>query len=136
MKKVLFLLTIAILAVSCNRSEAVLFASKTQVNAQCPMVVDEITTLKNVVYDIGEPFFIYNYTINETICPMSAVKDQIETLAENVKSTIDVPANQVFLAACANANVKILYQYSGSESGEMCWITYDPNNKTTTVKRE
>ena len=136
MKKVLFLLTIAILAVSCNRSEAVLFASKTQVNAQCPMVVDEITTLKNVVYDIGDPFFIYNYTINETICPMSAVKDQIETLAENVRTTIDAPANQVFLAACANANVMILYQYSGSESGEMCWITYDPNNKTTTVKRE
>ena len=67
---------------------------------------------------------------------MSAVKDQIETLAENVKSTIDAPANQVFLAACAKANVQILYQYSGSESGEMCWITYDPNNKTTTVKRE
>lgn len=116
MKKVLLLLTIVIFAVSCNRSEVVLFASKTQLNAQCPMVVDETTTLKNVVYDIGEPFFIYNYTINETICPMSAVKDQIETLAESIKSAIDVPANQAFLAACANANVQILYQYSGSES--------------------
>lgn len=136
MKKVLLLLAIAIFAVSCNQGETVLFVSKTQTNAQCPMVVDEIATLKNVVYDIGDSFFIYNYTINETICSMSAVKNQIETLAENIKSSVDVPANQVFLAACVKANVKVLYQYSGSESGEMCWITYDPNNKTTTVKRD
>lgn len=136
MKKLLFVLAAVIFAASCKSGESVLFASKTQINSECPTVIDEITTLKNVVYGIGDPVFIYNYTIDETKCPMSLIKEQIEVLAEQIKSGMDHPDMQAFLDACKKANVYVLYQYSGSESGEMCWISYYPNSKEVKIKRE
>lgn len=135
MKKVLLLLVVAIAAISCNRSESVLYATRVQIENQCPMVVDEITTLKNVSYNINDQFFIYNYTIDESKCPMSVIKDQIDQIAENIKSTISNPLNKEFLEACINANVSIMYKYNGNESGETCLIIYYPKSKEMEIRR-
>lgn len=129
-------LSVVFIATACYRNESILLVAQKTVNSQCPKVIDKITTLKNVQYNINDRFFVYNYTIDETKCPMSEIKKKLDILANNVKSMLDTPENRAFLEACINAEVLVLFQYSGSESSEMCWITYYPKIKEVKIKRD
>lgn len=134
MKKVILLLFAVCAFTACSR-ESVLLATKMQTNLQCPITVDGITTLEKVVYDIGSSVFLNIYTIDESQCPMSLIRDQLETLAENIKTANHAPGNEKFLKACKRAQVKIMYQYCGSETNDMCWITYFPETDTVSIKQ-
>lgn len=129
MKKLLLLIATIFLMASCNSGEVVLLQVKKQLNSQCPMVVDEITTLKNVEYEPGDMCFIYNYTIDETKCPMSTIKERKDVLAENIKAQNSNSANKTLMDVCIKADVFIIYQYTGSESGEKCAIEYYPKTQ-------
>ena len=134
MKKLLVFLAVAIAAVSCNKSESILVTSRIGANAQCPMVVDYLTTLTSVEYDAGDPNFVYNYTIDESQCPISVIKTQADTIADNIAAAIrTVPDSKIILDACVDANVVILYKYKGSESGDGFRIYYDPSDSHTRV---
>lgn len=139
-KLLLSFAVVLITGISCSQGEALLLAAKMQANAQCPMMVDEFTTLENVKYEMGDSFFVYNYSIDETKCPMAVIEAQSEVLAESIKNSLESKMGdlsvQSLLKTCIKENVKILYQYSGSESGTTCRIIYSPKDKTMTIQHQ
>lgn len=103
-------------------------------NKECPMQLDEVTTLENVEYIKGVSVN-YNNTINETWLSMSFIEENIDLFAESIVEdlTSGDPDLEEFIEACKNRNVVIIYNYRGSESGRTCSITYNPNTKTTST---
>lgn len=139
MKKIIFLFaTILLLSTSCTRQkyQAALLATMNEINKECPMYIDEVTTCSGTDYSIGSPYFTYNYTIDEDVCPMSLIVYAIDEIAQNVKSSIVSITTEDFLEACIKADVMIRFQYTGNTSGEWCSVIYNPTTEETETVTE
>lgn len=136
MKK-LFLLLAALLCISTSFGQKqvfAMFAVKTEINAQCPMVIDELTTLQSADYHLRSKYFTYNYSINEEMCSISLLKENLGLIAERIPAILEeIPDSEAFITACINANVEIMFKYTGDRSGESCCIIYNPKTRTTTT---
>lgn len=131
MKKFLFLFAAAMmLLVSCNTSDAKMEALATVANAQCPMAVDEATTLTSIEYGAGTLF--YNYTIDEERIPLEALDAGLEQVANNMKAALDLPQSKELVEACKNAHADVHYLYKGNQSGKSVGVTYNPSSDITT----
>ena len=133
MKKLFLFLIVAILATSCNINEIILLEVRDEKNKQYPLVAAEGMTMENVIYEIGDEYFIFNISIDETKHPMWAIKACGEELAQDLKATIESTEDNSFIDALIDAEVAVVFQYLGSTSGEGISVTYYPATQEYTV---
>lgn len=91
-------------------------------NAQCPMTVDELTTMKYV--EIKNNTFSYVYNIDESMASMQDLKLQQAQLRTNIRQTFSDVAIAMFVQQLAIAEYNLEYRYVGSSSGEELSIIF------------
>ena len=123
--------------VSCVGSATQLIIARDLLNAQCPMVVDDYTTLQEVLYTSGNSFFQYSYIIDESKCDMDVIIESLSDIAEGIRMLVEAPSNSEFIEACINTRVNaLIFQYTGNSSGRKCQVIYDPMTRTITMEKD
>ena len=99
----------------------------TSTNAQCPIQVDELTTLSSASLE-GDNF-VYNYSIDESSISMTSIEENRESIKANLKQTLSGsdPTIKQMVSVCKNADTGILYRYVGDISGNVCIIKFSPS---------
>lgn len=99
----------------------------TSTNAQCPMQVDELTTLSSASLE-GDNF-VYNYSIDESSISMASIEENRESIKANLKQVLSGsdPTIKQMVSVCKNADTGILYRYVGDISGNVCIIKFSPS---------
>ncbi|WP_455590406.1 hypothetical protein [Bacteroides sp.] len=117
---VLFALT------SCQQAKQKVFElASEQVNKECPMTIDEMTTLDSTSYAGEGNMFTYFYTLSG-VADDSAIVEQMKaelekTLPETIKNTEDMKIYR-------ESDVTIKYVYLSKKSGqELLQITVTPD---------
>lgn len=148
MKKIVLLLLSLVLFVSCaNRdeqsskssdskenksssSEAVLEAKEkleeetSLFNQSLPQQVDEITTCVSCKFDGKD--VIYEYVVDESYATISQLKNNKDVLRSNLKSIWDeYPAMKEMKKRLQTVGGKVVYKYSGSDTGEKMVINIE-----------
>ncbi len=134
MKKSLLLLLLSIFVVclpACkNEKEQAVDELKTvcaQVNAECPMQVDEYTIWTST--ELTDTDFVYNYTAldpegYDIIEVITSVQDEFRSeLAKNIKRNKDFKHLQELLV---KAGYGVKYLYTSQSTGEQFAITFSP----------
>lgn len=139
MKKIL-LLVVAMLSFATSFAQSsVLLETKKAINDECPMQLDEMTTVSSAQYQSGDPYFYYNYTINEESCPIALLKSSQEVMDLLVESTVamieNIPDSKLFLDACIKARADLVFRFTGDKSRETLSIIYYPKTKKAAIKR-
>lgn len=96
-------------------------------NAQCPMQVDEATTLSSASLEGSN--FVYNYSLDENSVSIEALKQNKTVLKANIKQTLFAPDPIVkqMVDLCKEANIGLLYRYVGEVSGNVCVVKFAPS---------
>ena len=139
MKKIL-LLVVAMLSFATSFAQSsVLLETKSTINADCPMKLDEMTTISSAQYQAGDAYFYYNYTIDEEYCPIALLKSSQEVMDMLVESTVamleSIPDSDLLLDACIKAHADLVFRFTGDKSRESLSIIYYPKTKKAAIKR-
>ena len=127
MKKLLPLSYIAIcMFVACQQPKPEVFEiASREVNRQCPMIIDEVTTLDSTRYLKGENTFIYYYTLTGN----ADNPETSESTFENLKETIpDLIKENREMEIYRNNKVTIVYVYLSerTQQRQLC-LTITPD---------
>lgn len=95
------------------------------INAQCPMVVDELTTMQCV--EINDDTFSYVYNVDESLISMNDLKQQQALLKSSLQQTFSDATVAMFIQQLAIAGYDLEYRYVGSLSGEETSIVFTNN---------
>lgn len=138
MKKVIFFLSIMMLTLaSCGSkgSNAKLKVMAEQANAMCPMPVDQVTTLTSVDYNESSNDFIYTYSYDEVLLPLSGLKENADVLAQQIIGTLTTnPQTQELIEMLNEADADLIYTYVGNEGGGEFSIVIDPATSEYKIK--
>lgn len=139
MKKILLLAVAMLGFATAFAQSSVLLETKRTINADCPMKLDEMTTISSVQYQAGDSYFYYNYTIDEEYCPITLLKSSQQVLDALVESTVamidSIPDSELFLDACIKAHADLVFRFTGNKSRETLSIIYYPKTKKAAIKR-
>ena len=126
MKKIILFISVLFLVVSCSNQESVVAEAAREADKACPKTVDFATTMDRVMYTHGD--LVYNFTVNDDIIPMKDLDAKIEQLSTNIEAAMRLPQTKPLLEACKDADVDIVYNYRGSNSGRSIEVIYNPNS--------
>ena len=139
MKKILLLVVAMLCFATSFAQSSVLLETKRTINADCPMKLDEMTTISSVQYQAGDSYFYYNYTIDEEYCPITLLKSSQQVMDALVESTVamidSIPDSELFLDACIKARADLVFRFTGDKSRETLSIIYYPKTKKAAIKR-
>lgn len=99
----------------------------TSTNAQCPMQVDEYTTLSSAALEGN--YFVFNYSIDENMVPIESIEQNEAAVKATLQEAIASPDPMMkqMIKVCKNANTGLKYRYVGDISGSACVITLEPS---------
>lgn len=105
----------------------VLEINVTSTNAQCPMQVDEYTTLSSAALEGN--YFVFNYSIDENMVPIESIEQNEAAVKATLQEAIASPDPMMkqMIKVCKNANTGLKYRYVGDISGSACVITFEPS---------
>lgn len=137
MKKVLTLISLLLMfvAVSCDNTDSALTEMAKLANEKCPLQIDYLTTMDKVEYDPASKRYIYYYTIDDNVLPMTSLMQNSKTLAENIKNQLNNPSEEMEkeLEALKAADAIIEYYYTGENTGKSFYIRYNPEDKNCVI---
>lgn len=96
----------------------------TSTNVQCPMQVDEATTLSSVSLEGGD--FVYNYSTDENSVSIEALEQNKAAIKAEIKQTLSVqdPLTKRIISICKEANAGIVFRYVGNVTGKACIVKF------------
>lgn len=84
---------------------------------QTPMVVDGVTTLKDVTLENMR--FLFSYEVNDSVVDMDALEQNKDAMRQNILMTSSSdPVTGMLKQRCDQAGVKLTYRYVGKKSGK------------------
>lgn len=107
--------------------DEVLEINVTSTNAQCPMQVDEYTTLSSAALEGN--YFVFNYSIDENMVPIESI-EQNEAAVKATLEAITSPdpiMEQMIKVTARMPKRGLKYRYVGDISGSACVITFEPS---------
>lgn len=85
-------------------------------NVSCPIAIDEATTLNKLTIEADK--VVYNYTVDEKIVNITAMKENRERMKQTIKGSLKMaePSLRKFLETCVKDNKGLAYRYVGNTS--------------------
>lgn len=84
---------------------------------QCPLQVDQVTTMTDVILEDNK--FVYIYEIDEEQYDIDTFGEESDMIRENIKANMnsDDPTLSAFRKVVKNAGYDVAYRYIGNQSG-------------------
>lgn len=133
------LLLFALVMASCSQSKsevkALLKYAMEEANAECPVAVDDVTTMVNCRFDGSNVY--YNYVIDEEESEFYLYEEESQTLLADIMKPLleqsfveDLGEDKedviLLLENCIAADAELHYNYKGNISGGYSRIVFSP----------